>query len=52
MTIKEEDYEGHKSYVCTKCRGMWQTFDKKAATEHEKADVHPYAKGSTEEINT
>ena len=50
MTIKEEDYEGHKSYVCTKCRGMWQTFDKSEADDHEKAGLHPYAKGSTDVI--
>jgi transposase-like protein len=51
VTIKEEDYEGQKSYVCTQCRGMWQTFDKSEANAHDKDGVHPYAKGSTEEIN-
>jgi transposase-like protein len=46
VTIREEDYEGHKSYVCTKCRGMFQTFDKAEAKEHEDAGDHPYAKGA------
>ena len=57
MAIKTEDYERLndtplKSYVCEDCRGLWQTFDKAAADAHTKAGIHPYAKGSTEVIET
>jgi hypothetical protein len=40
MTIKEQDYEGYKHYVCTLCRPQWDTFDKAEAEEHDKAGVH------------
>jgi predicted metal-binding protein len=47
VAIKEVDYEGHKLYVCTRCRPQWDTFTKAEADAHDKAGEHRNEKGTT-----